>query len=130
MPLSKIHVPQLLPTETCRLIAEELHISLVNTCGVKPDDNFCLISRYSQQDMIVHPTFLGNRDPDSCIVVEITLLSGRTDEQKESLYSDFRNRLKIIGFDPNNSIVFLVENNAIDWSFSEAGSVKSVLGLE
>ncbi|MEE9321167.1 MAG: tautomerase family protein [Granulosicoccus sp.] len=97
---------------------------------MKPDDNFCLISRYSQQDMIVHPTFLGSRDPDSSIVVEITLLGGRTDEQKEGLYRDFRNRLKTIGFEPNNSIIFLIENNAIDWSFSEAGPVKSVLGLD
>jgi hypothetical protein len=129
MPLSKIHVPQLLSKEICQLIAEELHTSLVNTCGVKKDDNFCLITRYSQNDMIIHPEFLGNRDPDSCVVVEIALLGGRSDEQKEALYTDFRKRLNQIGFAANNSIVYLIENSAIDWSFSDAGSVKKVLGL-
>ena len=130
MPLSKVHVPKQLSTKTCQMIVVELHNSLVNTCGVNPDDNFCLISRYSRHDMIVHPTFLGNRDPNSSIVVEIALLGGRTDEQKEAFYKDFRMRLREFGFEPNNSIIFLIENNAIDWSFSEAGSVKSVMELK
>jgi hypothetical protein len=79
--------------------------------------------------MICHPTFLGQRDPDSTIVIEITLLAGRNDDQKEALYKDIRRRLDGIGFNSSNSIIFLTENKPIDWSFSEAGSVKSVLGL-
>lgn len=130
MPLSKIHVPQKLSTELCHQIVEELHLSLVDTCAVNPDDNFNLISRYQENDMILHPTFLGKRDSDSCIVIEITLLGGRSEKQKENLYKDFRKRLKSIGFEPNNSIICLIENEAIDFSFSEAGSVQSVLGLK
>jgi virulence-associated protein VapD len=72
---------------------------------------------------------MGQRDPNSTIVIEITLLAGRSDAQKESLYKDVRRRLAEIGFNQANSIIFLTENNPIDWSFSEAGSVKSVLGL-
>jgi hypothetical protein len=79
--------------------------------------------------MIFHPTFLGNRDPSATIVIEIVLLGGRSDDQKENLYKDVRKRLRKIGFDPKNSIMFLVENKPIDWSFSEAGSVKTVLDL-
>jgi len=129
MPLSKLHVPQLLSAEKCERLAAELHASLVDICGVNPDDNFYLVSHYSQPDMIVHPTFLGNRDPNSSIVVEIALLGGRTDEVKEEFYKDFRGRMKEHGVEPNNIIIYLIENNPIDWSFSEAGSVKSVLGL-
>ncbi len=44
-------------------------------------------------------------------------------------FRDVRRRLRDVGFEPRNSIMFLLENNPIDWSFSEAGSVKSVLGL-
>lgn len=79
--------------------------------------------------MMFHPAFLGQRDPKSTIVIEITLLGGRNDAQKEALYKDVRRRLNEIGFDPANSIIFLTENRPIDWSFSAAGSVKSVLGL-
>jgi hypothetical protein len=129
VPFNKLHVPHTLAVERCHAINDLLHASLVETCSVNPDDYFCLISRYSADDMILHPTFLGDRDPSSTIVIEIALLAGRSDDQKEALYSDVRNRLRGIGIDPNNSIIFLIENKPIDWSFSGAGSVKSVLGL-
>ncbi len=129
MPFNKLHVPKALPTEMCHAINDQLHASLVETCGVNPDDYFCLISRYDAEDMILHPTFLGERDPSATIVVEIALLGGRSDSQKEVLYKDVRRRLREIGFEPQNSIMFLIENGPVDWSFSEAGSVKAVLGL-
>ena len=129
MPFNKLHVPKHLSVEECHAINDLLHDCLVETCGVNPDDYFCLISRYSAEDMILHPTFLGRRDTASTIIIEIALLAGRSDEQKEALFKDVRRRLSQIDFDPANSILFLIENNPIDWSFSEAGSVKSVLGL-
>jgi hypothetical protein len=129
MPFNKLHVPESLAVEMCRAINDLLHASLVETCGVNPDDYFCLISRYDAGHMILHPTFLGKRDVRSTVVIEIALLAGRTDQQKEALYRDIRTRLRGIGIEPDNSIIFLIENNPIDWSFSSAGSVKSVLGL-
>lgn len=129
MPLNKIHVPEHLPSETCHAINNLLHDSLVVTCGVKPDDFFSLICRYNVQDMILHPTFLGERDPENTIIIEITLLAGREDAKKEALFKEVRKRLEGIGFNPNNSIMFLLENQIIDWSFTAAGSDKSLLGL-
>jgi hypothetical protein len=129
MPFNRIHVPTSLPAQMCQAINTCLHSSLVATCGVNPEDDFCLICRYGDGDMIIHPTYLGFRDPASTVIIEITLLSGRSDAQKENLYKDLRVRLSSIGFSPENSIVFLSENEAIDWSFSAVGSVKKVLGL-
>jgi hypothetical protein len=129
MPFSRLHVPESLSVETCRSINACLHASLVETCGVHPDDDFCLVSRYAPDDMMFHPAFLGRRDPRSSILIEITLLRGRDEHQKEALYADVRRRLDGIGFDAANAIIFLTENRAIDWSFSAAGSVKTVLGL-
>lgn len=129
MPFNKLHVPKNLSADTCHAINNLLHESLVETCGVNPEDYFCVVQRYAQEDMIFHPTFLGKRDISATIVIEIALLGGRSDEQKEALYKDVRIRLRAINFDPANSIMYLIENNSIDWSFSEAGSVKSVLSL-
>jgi hypothetical protein len=129
MPFNKLHVPQDLPASTCHAINNLLHDSLVENCNVNPNDFFCLVSRYPATDTIFHSTFLGHRDPAATIVIEIALLAGRSDVQKEALFTDVRRRLGAIGFEPNNSIMFLIENNPIDWSFSPAGSVKSVLGL-
>ncbi len=129
MPFSKLHVPRHLPPSACQAINAELHESLVQCCAVNPDDNFCLVTRYDTQDMLLHPHFLGERDPDNTVVVEVALLSGRTEAQKEDFYADFRVRLQRIGFEPRNSIVFLLENSALDWSFSPEGSVRKQLGL-
>lgn len=129
MPFNKLHIPQALPREMCHAINDALHDALVETCAVKPDDYFCLVSRYAPDDMILHPTFMGQRDPTATIVIEIALLRGRSDDQKEALYASMRTRLRELGFDPKNSIMFLIENGPADWSFSEAGSVKRVLGL-
>ncbi len=129
MPFNKIHVPDQLSVELCHAINDALHGSLVETCAVNPDDFFCLICRYQANDMIFHPTYMGKRDPNSTIVIEIALLDGRSDEQKEALFSDVRYRLSNIDLNPDNSIIYLVENNPIDWSFSAVGSVKSVLNL-
>ena len=129
MPFNKLHVPAALPVDTCHAINDLLHASLVETCAVNPDDFFCLVERHGPDDMIFHPTFLGERDPSATIVIEIALLGGRTDDQKEALYKDVRRRLDGLGFDARNSIMFLIENNPIDWSFSPVGSVKSVLDL-
>lgn len=129
MPLTKLHVPASVPVETCRRILDLLHDSLVDTCGVKPDDNFALVSRYAADDMVVHPTFLGRRDVAATIFIDITLLSGRSDEQKEALYADVRKWLAVAGLPPENAIIFLTENGPIDWSFSTNGSVKKVLSL-
>lgn len=129
MPMNKLHVPKSLPQDTCRAINKLLHESLVEACGANPNDDFCLVARYAEGDTFFHPTFLGERDPAATIVIEIALLAGRSDQQKEALYKAIRVGLRDIGFDPKNSIIFLIENRPIDWSFSEAGSVKSVLGL-
>jgi len=129
MPFNKIHVPEHLSSETCHAINDLLHDSLVETCGANSEDFFCVICRYNVQDMILHPTFLGERDPKNTIIIEIALLAGREDPKKEALFKDVRAKLEKIGFNPNNSIMFLIENKPIDWSFSPAGSVKSVLGL-
>lgn len=129
MPFNKLHVPQDLPAKTCHAINDLLHDSLVETCAVNPEDYFCIVSRYAPDDMILHPTFLGNRDPAGTIIIEIALLAGRNDAQKEAFFADVRRRLAEIAFNPENSIIYLIENQPIDWSFSPAGSVKSVLGL-
>ncbi|MBO9427019.1 tautomerase family protein [Labrenzia sp. R4_1] len=129
MPLNKLHVPRNLPVETCCKINDLLHDSLVETCGVNPEDYFCIIARYAPEDMILHPTYLGERDVSATVLMDITLLKGRSEEQKESLHADVRKRLKAMGFPPGNAIIYLTENDPIDWSFSPKGSVKKVLGL-
>lgn len=129
MPFKTLHVPQSLSTEMCHRINDVLHDALVETCGVKQDDYFCIINRYAPDDMILHPTFMGTRDPAATIVVEIALLAGRTEAQKDAFFASTNAGFEKIGFPPENAILFLQENDAVNCAFSPEGSVKKVLGL-
>lgn len=126
MPLSKIKLPSKLDAGLRHEIAEHLHASLVNTCDVAPDDNFCLITRHDDDKRIIHPSLLGRSDPMKTIVMEIMLLAGRTDGQKEELYRDIRRRLEGIGIRAGNVFVYLVENSSTNWSFGLEGFVKKM----
>jgi hypothetical protein len=69
--------------------------------------------------LILDPTFGDvQRTADAC-VIEIIFLSGRTDAQKRRLYSDLAPRATGIGFTPDDLVVGLVENGAIDWSLGK-----------
>jgi aryl-alcohol dehydrogenase-like predicted oxidoreductase len=66
------------------LTADAVHRGLIETCGVPLDDRLQLILRFQPDAMILNPTFSeGSRSADACSV-EITFLSGRSDEQKRS----------------------------------------------
>lgn len=125
MPFTKLHVPQSLNSNACRDLALCLHDSLVEICGVHPNDDFCLICRYADEDRLIEPEFLGPRDPLKTVIAEVTLLAGRTPDTKEALYRDFGDRIEARGFERRNAVIFLVENSRIDWSFGLLGSLLS-----
>lgn len=127
MPFTKLHVPESYSSELCEALSQLIHDSLVETCDVDPDDFFCLVARYPQGDMFISPTFMGNRSSKSTVVVEILLLIGRSHDQKENLYKEIRRRIAKTDARPEDAIIYLIENREIDWSFSSAGSVRSVI---
>lgn len=117
MPLARLSVPSHLSSHRVRALADAVHEALVATCGVPPADRFQLISRLDADEMILDPTFPGGltRSSDAS-VVEISFLAGRTDEQKRSLYRQVVARAVASGFRPDDVMIALVENTAIDWS--------------
>jgi len=117
MPLVKLNLPQNVSTDAALALRECVHDCLVETCNVAPKDNFCLTTHYQTADMQIEPDYLGQRDPNLTVVIEIILLAGRSGEQKETLYRTIRERMTTIGFNAENAIIFLIQNNAIDWSF-------------
>jgi hypothetical protein len=66
-------------------------------------------------------------DPTAYDAFRVRLSAGRNSATYRK--TDVRRRLNGIDINPANSIIFLTENKPVDWSFSEARSVKSVLGL-
>jgi len=116
MPLTRISVPQHLDPTLTRALADAVQAGLVHTCQVPPDDLFQLITRFEPQAMILDPGFGGvSRSRDACIV-EITFLSGRSDEQKRALFRHIAERAVAAGLRADDVMVALTENTRMDWS--------------
>ncbi len=50
-------------------------------------------------------------------MVELTLRRGRSDDQKRAFYAGLAAAFEPLGVHPDDLIVVLTENDAIDWSF-------------
>jgi hypothetical protein len=119
MPLTKISAPKHLAFSKIKALAEAVQDGLVQTCNVPPKDLFQLISRFDAAEMILDPTFGGvSRSADACIA-EITFLSGRTDDQKRSLFKYIAEKAASAGFRTDDIMVALTENTRMDWSLGQ-----------
>ncbi|MES3003828.1 MAG: tautomerase family protein [Pseudomonadota bacterium] len=116
MPLTRIAAPSHLPREKLQALADAAQQGLVKACNVPADDLFQLITRYAAQDIILDPHFGGvTRSRDACII-EVTFLSGRTDDQKRKLFRYIAERAVEAGFRADDIMVALTENSRADWS--------------
>ena len=116
MPLTRISAPKHLPRQILQALAAAVQEGLVQACGVPPDDLFQLLSRFESEDMIIDPSFGAVVRSESACIVEITFLSGRSDEQKRALYRHIAQGAEAAGLRPDDVMVALVENGRIDWS--------------
>jgi phenylpyruvate tautomerase PptA (4-oxalocrotonate tautomerase family) len=116
MPLTRISVPQHLPSHQVRALADAVHTGLVSTCKVPDDDRFQLISRFAANHMLLNPTFGGMARTQDASIVEILFLQGRSDSQKRALYRCVADMAVLAGFKADDVMITLSENAPIDWS--------------
>lgn len=116
MPLTKISAQKPLDFSKVKALVDAVQGGLVQTCNVPPKDLFQLITRFKSEEMILDPTFGNvNRSRDACIA-EITLLRGRTDDQKQSLFKYIARQAVAAGFRADDVMIALTENSHICWS--------------
>lgn len=116
MPLTRLSVPTHLPLVQVKALADAVQTGLVSTCNVPVDDCFQLITRFDARDKNLNPTFGGMQRTAGACIVEITLLQGRTDEQKRALYRCVTDEAVAAGFKADDIMMALTENAAIDWT--------------
>lgn len=122
MPLTKISVPQHLAQSRVRALADAVQTGLVSTCKVPSDDCFQLINRFALGDTILNPTFGGMERTADASIVEITLLGGRSDDQKRALYRCVTDLAVVAGFKADDIMMALTENAATDWTLGRGQS--------
>ena len=124
MPLTRLSVPTHLPPMQVKALADAVQTGLVSTCNVPVDDCFQLITRFDAGDMNLNPTFGGMQRTADASIVDITLLHGRTDDQKRALYRHVGDEAVAAGFKADDIMMALSENAAIDWTLGRGLAFK------
>jgi phenylpyruvate tautomerase PptA (4-oxalocrotonate tautomerase family) len=118
MPFVLIDLPEGKSLEDERAIADAIHDAMVATIGIPAADRFQIISRRPPAARIFDRGYLGVARSDDWMLVQITLKSGRTPDQKRALYRQVAANLQTrTGTNPGDVMISLTENEPIDWSF-------------
>ena len=97
MPLVKVNLLKGRAAEEKDAIAASIQAALVNTVGVPEDDRYQLFNEYDAEVFRHTGGHLGLTYTNQLLIVEITLLVGRTDEQKTALLSEISRNLVAAG---------------------------------
>ncbi|MEM9030037.1 MAG: tautomerase family protein [Pseudomonadota bacterium] len=126
MPITKISVPNHLPTDKVRALADAVQDALVTICDIPPKDRFQFISRLAPDAMIIDPTFPDLSRTADASMVEIIMIGGRDAEQKSRLYQHIVSRSEAAGFVGDDIMIALIENEREDWSAGRGQSYANV----
>jgi phenylpyruvate tautomerase PptA (4-oxalocrotonate tautomerase family) len=116
MPLQRIDLAASRPAEQRRAVADAVHRALVEAIGVPADDRFQIVTAHPPGEIVCSQQYLGVRYGDP-VLVQITLATGRTTEQKQALYGRIAELAEEAGVARSDVIVSLVEVRREDWSF-------------
>jgi len=118
MPLQRIDMAMGRTEEQRRAIADAIHRALVESIGVPADDRFQIVTEHARSGFLTTPAYLGIRYRDP-VLVQLTISSGRTTEQKQTLYRRTVELLEAAGVARTDAIINLVEVAKDCWSFGE-----------
>lgn len=102
-------------------LGRAVHEALTDAIGIPGDDLFqVLTSHDGTMSFRYDPDYLGVHRDDGLVYVDITMRSGRTDEQKKALYARIAELAGTYAdTEPRNVFVTIHENEFADWSFGD-----------
>jgi len=118
MPLVRISLKQGRPPSDLAALSDGVHRAMVETINVPPDDRFQIIDEQSPEALVADRRYLGIERSDDVVLIQITLNTGRTLEQKRALYRAIADRLAASpGLRREDILISLVEVPKENWSF-------------
>jgi len=118
MPLVRISLLAGKPEGYKKKISDVVHRAMVETINVPPLDRFQIITEHSKNDFIYDAQYLNIARTDDLVIIQITLNTGRTTEQKKALYRRIAELLNHeTGIRKEDVLINLVEVAKENWSF-------------
>jgi phenylpyruvate tautomerase PptA (4-oxalocrotonate tautomerase family) len=116
VPLVRITLDAGRPEEQRRAIGDAVHEAMVAALGIPKGDHFQIIDAVPASSLIFDEEYLG-ASRQQVVFVQITLVRGRTVEQKKELYRRIAEHVSATGVRADDVFVQLTETGREDWSF-------------
>ena len=118
MPLARIDLLEGKSAEYKKTIGEIIYDAMITVIDVPKDDRFQIFAEHKAENMMIDPTYMGITRTKDCIVIQITLSSGRTVEKKRAFYKAIVDGLHDrLGLRREDVFINLVEVSKENWSF-------------
>jgi phenylpyruvate tautomerase PptA (4-oxalocrotonate tautomerase family) len=119
MPLVRISLPNVADRGRASTVGDAVHRALVEAVNVPADDKFQIITSHEAGHIVYPDRYLGIAHGPAVTIVQITLNTGRTVEQKRALFAKIADYLEALGIPRADVIVNLVEVVKENWSFGD-----------
>jgi phenylpyruvate tautomerase PptA (4-oxalocrotonate tautomerase family) len=127
MPLARIDMIRGRTAEFRQEVGEIVYQAMVDVLKAPVGDRFQVIAEHDSADLVFDPEFLGIHRSSGCIFIQLTLVAGRSLEQKRGFYRQVTDRLhERLDVRREDVVINLVPVTVEDWSFGngEASLVK------
>ena len=118
MPLVRVSLNRGRSPEFRTSVGDAVHRALVETINLPAGDHFQLFTEYEPGNLVCEPGYLGIPRTDALVIIQITLVAGRTVDQKKELFKRIAELLQTgCGARPEDVFVGLIEAPRENWSF-------------
>lgn len=118
MPLVHIDLREGKPTSYKKAIGDAVQRAMVEHLNVPARDHFQIIREHTRGHLIYSSNYLDIERTDDIVMIQVTLATGRSTEQKCAFYARLADLLQEDpGIRPQDVTIYLVENTREDWSF-------------
>jgi 4-oxalocrotonate tautomerase len=101
-----------------RSLSNAVQQALVEVLGVPRDNRFHIIAEHEADGLLYDPLYGGMERTEEIVFVQITLRRGRPREARQALHRAIVEQMaRAPGVRPQDVVIILVENDAVDWSF-------------
>lgn len=118
MPLVYIDLREGKPTSYQKALGDAVQRAMIEHLDVPVRDHFQVIREHTPDHLLYNPTYLDIERTDDIVMIQVTLSTGRSTEQKRAFYARLTELLQESpGIRPQDVLIHLVENSREDWSF-------------
>lgn len=118
MPLVRIDLPQGKPESYSKAVGDAVYDAMLKVLNVPQNDRFFVIAAHPRHELVIDPTYLGVERSEECIVIQLTLNSGRSMDTKKAFYKAVADGLhEKVGLRREDVFISLVEVSKENWSF-------------